>query len=292
MLYPFAGDSSKLQNHCDSENLNQVTAANEYARPPICPDPALGDSHTASYQSQAQILSFDFFVVSKPPQRAFEMSSILLKRLPRVNVFAHTSRSFSTPSHLASPRRWRPSVTFSAVALSSIVAGTLGSIYPPTPLSILFPRAAPGPPADPDSPESLEYIANLEQKLQTLPILKALRNKEDADEWYETRPYEHYPVERKVNSLTASALRGPGKLAVLPLIRVRKDESESYVFVHLGRGLCGHDGIIHGGLLATLLDESLGRTVSTTATSLYFGGEYAQTLSYFFFRLSVTSQKK
>jgi hypothetical protein len=33
------------------------------------------------------------------------------------------------------------------------------------------------------------------------------------------------------------------------------------VFVHLGRGLCRHDGIVHGGLLVTLLDEALGRNV-------------------------------
>lgn len=65
-----------------------------------------------------------------------------------------------------------------------------------------------------------------------------------------------------MNSLTAGALRGPGKLAVPPLVRARKDESEGWVFVHVGRGLCGHDGVIHGGLLATLLDESLARVVS------------------------------
>jgi len=175
----------------------------------------------------------------------------------QTNLFLRSTRPFSTPSH---PRRWSPFITFSAVALSSVVAGTLGAIYPPTPLSILFPRVSPGPPRDPDSPESLEYTASLEQKLQSLAALNALRKREDADEWYETRPYQHYPEERRVNSLTAGSLRGPGKLALWPLIRVKKDESESYVFVHLGRGLCGHDGIIHGGLLATLLDESLGRT--------------------------------
>jgi len=43
-------------------------------------------------------------------------------------------------------------------------------------------------------------------------------------------------------------------------VRARKDESESVIIVHVGRGLCGHDGIVHGGLLATLLDEGLGRT--------------------------------
>jgi acyl-coenzyme A thioesterase PaaI-like protein len=55
-------------------------------------------------------------------------------------------------------------------------------------------------------------------------------------------------------------LRGPGKLAFAPLVRCRKDESEIIAVVHVGRGLCGHDGIIHGGLLATLLDETLART--------------------------------
>jgi acyl-coenzyme A thioesterase PaaI-like protein len=64
-----------------------------------------------------------------------------------------------------------------------------------------------------------------------------------------------------VNNLTAGALRGPGKLAFAPLVRSRNDESEVIAFVHVGRGLCGHDGIIHGGLLATLLDETLARTV-------------------------------
>jgi len=62
-----------------------------------------------------------------------------------------------------------------------------------------------------------------------------------------------------VNNFTAGALRGPGKLAVPPLVRARKDESEAVIIVHIGRGLCGHDGIVHGGLLATLLDESLAR---------------------------------
>ena len=203
------------------------------------------------------------------------MSSTLLRRLPRTNLFLHTLRSFSTRSPPISRRRWGSFTTLSAVALSSVVAGTLGAIYPPTALSILFPRVSPGPPQDPDSPESLAYTASLEQKLQTLPALNALRNREDADEWYETRPYQYFPEERRVNSLTAGALRGPGKLALLPLIRVKKDESESYVFVHLGRGLCGHDGIIHGGLLATLLDESIGRTVRTKSS---FDGNTIQML--------------
>ena len=98
--------------------------------------------------------------------------------------------------------------------------------------------------------------------MQSLPLLKKLRERDDAAEWYETRPYQNFPEERRVNNLTAGALRGPGKLAIYPLIRAKRDDSESIVFLHLGRGLCGHDGIIHGGMLATLLDETLARTVS------------------------------
>ena len=177
-----------------------------------------------------------------------------------------TVRTSSTPSHPSpasqSPQpRLGPFITLSAVAFLAVVSATLGTIYLPTLLSILPLCLSPGPPADPDSPDSLEYTKSLERKLQTLPALNVLRNREDADEWYETRLYQFYPQERRMTSLTAGALRGPGKLALLPLIRVKKDESESYVFHHLGRHLCGHDGIIHGGLLATLLDESFWRMV-------------------------------
>jgi len=62
------------------------------------------------------------------------------------------------------------------------------------------------------------------------------------------------------NHLTVGALRAPGRLAIPPLVRARKDESSAYIFVHVGRGLCGHDGIVHGGLLATLVDEASART--------------------------------
>lgn len=63
------------------------------------------------------------------------------------------------------------------------------------------------------------------------------------------------------HSLTSSILRGPGMLAVPPLAFVKTDESEAVLILHLGRSLCGHDGIIHGGMIATIFDEALGRNV-------------------------------
>ncbi|RDB27286.1 hypothetical protein Hypma_004371 [Hypsizygus marmoreus] len=171
--------------------------------------------------------------------------------------FPHRQPHTNSPPPVQPPSRTL--VALSAVAATSIAAYTTGSIYPPSTLSLLFPRAAPAP-LDPNTPEANIYTSSLEQSLQSLPLLSSLRKKSDANDWYEVRPYQNFPEERRVNSLTAGALRGPGKLALNPLVRAKKDESESYVFLHVGRGLCGHDGIIHGGLLATLLDETLGRT--------------------------------
>jgi hypothetical protein len=194
------------------------------------------------------------------------VSSSLLRRYACTGLRGQirAARFQSTKSQaLAPPAPWtrRPLAMISGIATLSVAAYTLGSIYPPSTLTLLFPRAAPGPPSNPTSPEAITYTVELESKLQSLPFLQDLRQREDREEWYEVRPYQNFPEERRVNSLTSGTLRGPGKLALPPLVRVRRDESESYVFVHVGRGLCGHDGIIHGGLLATLLDETLARTV-------------------------------
>jgi acyl-coenzyme A thioesterase PaaI-like protein len=72
-----------------------------------------------------------------------------------------------------------------------------------------------------------------------------------------------------VNALTTGALRGPAKLAIPPLVRARDDESKAWVFLHLGRRLCEHVGIVHGGLLATAMDEAPGRIVSNARVMRY-----------------------
>ncbi|KAF7978660.1 hypothetical protein HWV62_45182 [Athelia sp. TMB] len=109
-------------------------------------------------------------------------------------------------------------------------------------------------------PQESTHAHALESALQSLPLLSDHRARPDAHEWYETRPYASLPPAIRAHTFTAGTLRGPGKLALPALVRVRRDESESLVLVHLGRDLCGHDGIVHGGMLAALLDEALGRT--------------------------------
>jgi hypothetical protein len=168
--------------------------------------------------------------------------------------------SASTPAAAKTGSRKLLAVS-SALALGT-TAYALGSIYPPSVVTLLFPRpTVPHPPAH--TPEALAYTESLEQELHALPTLAELRAAPDAAEWYECRPYQTITEQQSRHSLTSGALRGPGRLALPPLVRAKRDESEAVVIMHLGRGLCGHEGIVHGGLLATLLDESLGRLVCT-----------------------------
>ncbi|KAJ7221266.1 HotDog domain-containing protein [Mycena pura] len=185
-----------------------------------------------------------------------------LQLRPRTLLARTAATSTDTPPPPPPRRGLTTLAALSLVTLTSLGAYSLGALYPPPPLTLLYPRPAPAPPADPDSPESRAYTAELEAALQALPALAALRAAPDAAAWYETRPHANVPEAVRVNRLTSGALRGPGRIAVLPLARVRRDERAAVVFVHLGRGLCGHDGIVHGGLLATLLDEALGRNAA------------------------------
>jgi acyl-coenzyme A thioesterase PaaI-like protein len=64
------------------------------------------------------------------------------------------------------------------------------------------------------------------------------------------------------HSLMASTLRSPNLIAIPPLAFARIDESEALLIYHLGKSLCGHEGIVHGGIVGTILDDSLARNVS------------------------------
>ncbi|KAL6299462.1 HotDog domain-containing protein [Sparassis latifolia] len=181
------------------------------------------------------------------------------RHTPNRSLSTSTDPSSSSSSSLFSwSSAFRYLRNISTISTLAVTSYTVGSLYPPTLATYVSPRTAP-PPPHPEDPSYIAYASALEDTLQNLPKLNDLRTREDADEWYETRPYVNVPEERRVNSLTAGALWGPGKFALPPLVRCRKDNRESWNFVHVGRGVCGHEGIVHGGLLATLLDEGLGR---------------------------------
>lgn len=75
----------------------------------------------------------------------------------------------------------------------------------------------------------------------------------------ESRPHlKFHPLHRQ-NILTAGPLMGEGRTTVPPVAWSRAD-GESFISIwHTGDDVCGHPGIVHGGYLATMLDEGLAR---------------------------------
>ncbi|CEP11389.1 hypothetical protein [Parasitella parasitica] len=105
---------------------------------------------------------------------------------------------------------------------------------------------------------NIEEIENVEQALsdeeESIQLLQEIRS---SDEWEEVEAYKYLTESARSHSLTATTLRGPGMIARRPLKFFNKEKTSCVMFIHFGTNLCGHDGIIHGGLAATVLDEML-----------------------------------
>jgi 3'-phosphoadenosine 5'-phosphosulfate synthase len=67
----------------------------------------------------------------------------------------------------------------------------------------------------------------------------------------------HFSDRWRRHSLTANTLLGPGKFDVAPFVWLDSDSNCLVSILYLGKDLCGYPGIIHGGVLATILDEGL-----------------------------------
>ena len=83
------------------------------------------------------------------------------------------------------------------------------------------------------------------------------------------RPFMRMPPEKIAHRMTGGMLRGPGGFATAPIIfsKTRKGaeelgghEGDGSVIAHIGRNLCGYEGVVHGGLICTMFDEALART--------------------------------
>lgn len=95
-----------------------------------------------------------------------------------------------------------------------------------------------------------------EDLINSHPLTASLRENPDM---LESRPHLKIPPSWKKRNLTGGTLSGPGRVVVPPFSWSEKG-GKSYVQIsHVGTDLCGHMGIIHGGFLATMLDEGLAR---------------------------------
>jgi adenylylsulfate kinase len=95
-----------------------------------------------------------------------------------------------------------------------------------------------------------------EQTINAHPLVAELRSRPELSE---SRPHMKMPASYRGRSLTAGALLGPRRLVLPPYMWLEEGGKSLVSVTYVGDDLCGHPGIVHGGLLATLLDEGLAR---------------------------------
>ncbi|KAJ2006657.1 hypothetical protein GGI02_004261 [Coemansia sp. RSA 2322] len=116
-----------------------------------------------------------------------------------------------------------------------------------------------------------EYDAMTSRLLGTSVAKECLEN---ADEWKRV-PYFWVTNEESFKAaFVPGTLHGPDRLSVEPVVFLHRDRQKFIVVLHIGKLLCGHDGIVHGGAQAVLFDEitarpafwNLPRNVALTAS--------------------------
>lgn len=125
----------------------------------------------------------------------------------------------------------------------------------------------------------------LEYKLKHLPLYEELAHPKNNLTWYRLQSWEnldHNVLEHESPrvtkehdynkaSLTTHALNKPGGILIKPVIFHNIITNEGVTFVHVGYRLCGYPFLVHGGMIATLLNETFKRNAllsTKTASSL------------------------
>ena len=108
--------------------------------------------------------------------------------------------------------------------------------------------AAPSDPTDP------AYVIN--ETITNHPLAQACF----ADPKFQaSRPHMKIPPSLRQHNFTGGTLSGPDMIPVAPLVFSTADGTSMVQILYVGTALCGHPGLVHGGMLATLMDEGLAR---------------------------------
>ncbi|KAL5350988.1 Vacuolar ATP synthase subunit C [Pseudogymnoascus australis] len=104
-----------------------------------------------------------------------------------------------------------------------------------------------------------DVTRDLEEFIKNHPMVVKLNSQSD---YSGSRPYSHTSQSDTLHSFIGRTLRGPEKIAVSPLTWIKKDGRSLIQILYLGSDLCGHSGVVHGGMLATMLDDGFANCCS------------------------------
>lgn len=118
----------------------------------------------------------------------------------------------------------------------------------------------------------------LDFKLRSLPLYQKIVHSSISLKWIRLSSWENLDrnvfdgqnemtrvtnqEEYNVPSLTNRTLVKPGGILIKPVIFHNIETDETVTIVHMGYKLCGYPFIIHGGIIATLLNETFKRNAS------------------------------
>ncbi|CBF78210.1 ubiquitin-specific protease UBP6 [Aspergillus nidulans FGSC A4] len=167
------------------------------------------------------------------------------QRRPVPRLLPYLSRNVSSVGYQPAPKRrpWLRRFVYAGIF------GGIGLGYGHHLCQYLDPPLTPGSPMD----ESLTNWYN--DAVDKLPLMKELRENPD---YVETKVYGNFSKEDKAQRLTSGPLSGASRLAFQRVFWNHKDKT-AYNFVYIGHGMEGWPFVVHGGALATVLDEHLAR---------------------------------
>ncbi|KAK0628218.1 HotDog domain-containing protein [Bombardia bombarda] len=164
---------------------------------------------------------------------------------PTTNPEAATSQPPPPPNPKPKSRLGRRLI----FAASFILLGTMGG----SSLRVLL---APPPPLVPGSEADKYAIEVLHDQAAKLPIVRTLTADPSWESWdaYNTLTPEH-----KAQHITAGVLSGSEGVGGYQRVFYNPSTGELVIVIFFGSTVVGWPGVVHGGTLATILDESCGR---------------------------------
>ncbi|KAJ2848835.1 hypothetical protein IWW36_003053 [Coemansia brasiliensis] len=102
--------------------------------------------------------------------------------------------------------------------------------------------------------KSAELIAT--QLMQSPAARECLDN---PDEWKRVPFFWLTSEEMRKAAFLPGTLHAPNRLGAEPICFMNRDRKQFVTIMHIGKYLCGHEGIVHGGVQAALFDEITAR---------------------------------
>ncbi|PVU95839.1 hypothetical protein BB559_002595 [Furculomyces boomerangus] len=112
-------------------------------------------------------------------------------------------------------------------------------------------------PSNPSDEKQKKPLKELEAEISNVELVREMRNNPNI--WKELPMSYGLGHEIKSTSFVHNTLNQPDHLLLEPVMFIDKEKQNVTFIFYIGKKLCGHPGITHGGIQAILYDEAMAR---------------------------------